>query len=184
MKLVQKCSFRIYRILRFRHRIYGKIGKKNRFTSGVIINELANIGNYNYFGNNSIITNAIIGNYCSIAPDAKIGLANHSIDYFTTYNKISRDLNEHSMFDKPAIIENDVWIGANVVIMQGVTIGNGAVIGANAVVTKDIPPYGIAVGSPAKVIRYRFDKESIEKISTTKWWNSNIKEAKAILKKL
>ena len=68
-------------------------------------------------------------------------------------------------------IENDVWIGLNVVIMDGITIGDGAVIGSGAVVTRDIPPYAVAVGIPARVIRYRFDPETIERLLKTRWWD-------------
>lgn len=68
------------------------------------------------------------------------------------------------------IIGNDVWIGVGSIIRRGVTIGNGAVIGANSFVNKDVPPYAFAVGSPARVIKYRFKKEMIEKIEESCWW--------------
>ncbi|QHL89493.1 hypothetical protein GU926_17095 [Nibribacter ruber] len=69
------------------------------------------------------------------------------------------------------VIGNDVWIGAHSIVLSGVTIGNGAIIGANSVVTKDLPPYSIAVGTPAKVIKYRFEPEIIEKLQQIQWWN-------------
>ena len=74
------------------------------------------------------------------------------------------------------IIGNDVWTGRNVTIMGGVKIGTGAVIGANAVVAKDIPPYAIAVGNPARVIKYRFDEETIKKFLAVKWWNWDLEK--------
>lgn len=74
------------------------------------------------------------------------------------------------------VIGNDVWIGRNVMIMGGVKIGNGAVIGANAVVAKNIPPYAIAVGNPARVIKYRFDEETIKKMLAVKWWNWSLEK--------
>ena len=88
------------------------------------------------------------------------------------------------MLGEKAEIGNDVWLGANVVVMQGVKIGNGAVVGANAVVTKDIPPYAVAVGIPAKIIKYRFDDEKINQIQQSCWWNYDLDEAAKIVEKL
>ncbi|MBR1892541.1 MAG: CatB-related O-acetyltransferase [Lachnospiraceae bacterium] len=80
---------------------------------------------------------------------------------------------EHIFDEKKGEIRigNDVWIGNHVRIMDGVTIGNGAVVGTGAVVTKDLPPYSISVGVPAKVIKYRFDENTIEQLEKTKWWD-------------
>lgn len=184
MQLTKKAIFRLYRIITGKKGIYGKIKKHNQFTKGVFITEGAKIGSYNYFGPYTMVNNAIVGNYCSIAPNVKIGQANHSISYITTCQKISAELINHSLYKESAIIGNDVWCGANVVVMQGVRIGNGAVVGANAVVTKDIPDYGVAIGIPAKVIRYRFDPEIIKKISESRWFEYDLVEAKKIIELL
>ena len=72
---------------------------------------------------------------------------------------------------KKVTIGNDVWIGIKATIMPNITIGDGAVIGANAVVTKDVPPYAVVVGVPAKIIKYRFDEEIIKDLLELKWWN-------------
>lgn len=182
--IIKKVSFRIFRIITFRKGIYGKIGRGNRFTKSVFINECAQIGNYNYFGPYSMINNAIIGNYCSIAPNVKIGQGVHSIEYITTYQKISSKAIGHSLDKKPSVIGNDVWCGANVVIMQGVNIGDGAVIGANAVVTHDIPDYAVAVGVPAKVIKFRFSSEKIEAIKNSNWYKYDLNDVFEIIKSL
>lgn len=184
MKLLRKALFRMFRILTGKKGVYGDIGHNNRFTRGVFVVEDAKIGNYNYFGPYSMINNAIIGNYCSIAPNVKIGQGIHSMSYVTTYQKLSSELIGHSLNKEPAIIGSDVWCGANVVIMQGVKIGNGAVIGANAVVTSDIPEYAIAVGIPAKVVKYRFSKEVAELIGDSKWFNYDISVAKKMIEVL
>ncbi|MNI40841.1 Chloramphenicol acetyltransferase [compost metagenome] len=82
-------------------------------------------------------------------------------------------------YNQKIVIGNDVWIGANAVILPGVTLGDGAVIGAGAVVTKDVPPYAIVGGVPAKVIRYRFTPEEIEVLLRIKWWEWEIEEIKS-----
>ena len=95
------------------------------------------------------------------------------------YNNVSNFGLKYNFLNKPGDIlykgdinvGNDVWIGNNVIVMPGVTIGNGAVIGAGAVVTKDVPPYAIVGGNPAKVIKYRFTEKQIEKLLEIKWWN-------------
>ena len=77
----------------------------------------------------------------------------------------------HSGFDEPLTIGNDVWIAANVCVLRGLTVGDGAVIGAGSVVTKDIPPYAIVVGNPAHVVKYRFAEEVIPRVIALKWWD-------------
>lgn len=107
-----------------------------------------------------------IGAYCSIAMDNLFLLGGgHPLHYVTTYPfKNMLFDQEESLDDGDIIIKDDVWIGAQATIMSGVTIGQGAVIGAKALVTHDIPPYSIAVGIPAKVIKYRFDKKTIDEL--------------------
>lgn len=184
-KKLKKAIHRVIRIVLCKKGIYGTIqGKGNTFSKGVFIEEGACIGKNNYFGPYTMINHALIKNYCSIGPGVKIGQGMHSIDYITTYQKISGNLINHSLDKKPTIIGNDVWCGANVVILQGVEIGDGAVIGANAVVTKDIPPYAIAVGIPAKVIKFRFKEEQIKEIRNSKWYECDIEESKELIKNL
>lgn len=90
--------------------------------------------------------------------------------------------NRKEKIDKQFNVEigNDVWIGENVIILSGVTIGNGAVVAAGAVVTKDVPAYSIVAGVPAKILKYRFDKETCEKLEKTQWWNIPLSEMKHV----
>lgn len=125
-----------------------------------------------------------IGNFCSFAPNVVLlAHADHPTNLVTTYpfktlflNYLSESLdtdwtNKDATTKGPINIGNDVWVGQNVTILSGVNIGNGAIIGAGAVVTKSIPPYAIAVGNPAKVVKYRFENQIIDKLNETKWWN-------------
>ena len=112
----------------------------------------------------------IIGNYCSIAGEVVFVLdAEHNINTISTYPYKVKALNvqkyeAHSYGN--IVVEDDVWIGYRVLILSGVHIGQGAIVAAGAVVTKDVPPYAVVGGVPAKVIKYRFSKEMIEKLLT------------------
>lgn len=168
---------KIYNSIKYRGRITGVIGKGNYFRPNCLITSVAKIGNNNIFSDRVMISNADIGNYCSFGPDVKIAQSEHSINYITTYQKISKVNIGYSLLQKRTVINNDVWIGANSIVLQGVEIGNGVVIGANSVVTKNIPSYAIVVGSPAKIIKYRFNESIIKYIEKTEWWNLNLKDA-------
>jgi acetyltransferase-like isoleucine patch superfamily enzyme len=140
----------------------------------------SSIRSYSYVGRNSIIQNAAIGSFCSIANDVFVGLGTHPTDHFTTSPLFYRTRNTFGIrvvdedldFQeyKPIEIGHDVWIGARAVVMDGVRIGHGAVIAANAVVTKDVPPYAIVGGVPAKLIKYRFPPAKIERLLASEWW--------------
>lgn len=105
-------------------------------------------------------------------------MGGHNINYasiFPFYYREKSLFQNANTFDAPdspeTVIGNDVWIGNGVTILSGNTIGDGAVIGAGAVVSKDIPPYAIAVGNPIRIIKYRFDKETISKLIASQWWD-------------
>lgn len=120
-----------------------------------------------------------IGSFCTIAGNLQVFLGgNHRTDWFTTFpfghvyqNVFNRfDGKGHPSTNGDVIIDNDVWIGQNVTIMSGVHIGNGAVIACNSHVVKDVEPYTIVGGNPARLIRKRFSDEVIEILQTLKWW--------------
>ena len=118
-----------------------------------------------------------IGSFCSMADNIHIFLGgNHRSDWVTTYpfSYFIEEFNYikgHPSTNGDVIIGNDVWIGSNVTIMSGIQIGDGAVIGAKSVVTKDVEPYAIVAGNPARFKKYRFSKEQIEKLLEIKWWD-------------
>lgn len=145
-----------------------------------------------YIANNCTLK-ANIGRFCSIAPNVSYTNSMHpyTYPYVSTSPIFISNLGQNgevwlseSKFnefrnvekDVPVVIGNDVWIGQNVFIIGGVTIGDGAVVLAGAVVTKDVPPYAIVGGVPAKVIKYRYSQEDIDFLLATAWWNWPIDE--------
>lgn len=134
-------------------------------------------------------TEVKIGNYCCIAEDLKILLGgNHHYDWITTYpfgqmqEDIFGECSPHSPYSNGDVtIGNDVWIGAFVTIMSGITIGDGAVIAANSHVIKDVKPYELVGGNPAKHIKYRFSQEVIDLLLMFKWWELPEEEVKKLM---
>lgn len=182
--------------LRFRNSI---IDKSCKFNKNVIIHpkvhilENTTINNseiksYTYLGKNCNVQNATIGKFCSIANDVLIGLGNHPLDLFSTsplfyrkkntfkINLINDDL--HFQEYSPILIGNDVWIGSRCIILDGVIIGDGCVIAANSIVTKDVAPYSIIGGVPAKLIRYRFSDNKIDQLQNAQWWDMDLSSIK------
>jgi len=143
---------------------------------------------YVKFGRRSFVApkthlqNCTVGNFCSIGPEVRAGMGFHpSRDFVSTYPAFYRKENGgclnsfvgEDLFEDTEAIEigNDVWIGASVMILDGVRIGNGAIVAAGAVVNKDVPDYAIVGGVPAKLIRYRFDTKDIEFLMKLAWWD-------------
>lgn len=149
----------------------------NRFT--IIRN--SKIDDYTFIGPNSNVLNTSIGKYCSISKNVNLGAPIHPIHFFSTSPIFYRQKNgtgfswiDGQTFDdssRDIIIGNDVWIGLNVSIMGGITISDGAIIAAHSVVTKDVPPYAIYGGIPAKLIKYRFNTEIIANLLELEWWS-------------
>lgn len=142
------------------------------------------LGDYSYVGGDCKVMNSTIGKFCSIGPSVWIGgLPSHPLHCKSTfpgfYQKDSSfygvkpeyEYNEPEF--KQVKIGNDVWIGARAMIMDGVTVGDGAVIAAGAVVTKDVPPYAVVGGVPAKIIKYRFSEQKIQEMLDSQWWDDS-----------
>jgi acetyltransferase-like isoleucine patch superfamily enzyme len=150
------------------------------------------VHSYSYLGKNCLIQNATIGKFCSIANDVSIGLGNHPLDHFSTsplfyrrQNTFKIKLIENDLqFEEylPVSIGNDVWIGSRSIILDGIIIGNGSVIAANSVVTKDVAPYSVMGGVPAKLIKYRFSDKKIEELNYGKWWDMDLNKIKSDFK--
>ena len=140
------------------------------------------MGRYSYCGYDCKFDNVEIGAFCSISDHVFIGGAEHPIEWVSTSpvfqnTSHSGPKRRFAKIDVPivkkTIVGNDVWIGHGVSIKQGVTIGHGAVVGSNALVTKDIPPYAVVGGVPAKIIKYRFSNDLIAELLQSEWWNNS-----------
>ncbi len=132
------------------------------------------IGKYTYISQGCTIYASKIGSFCSIGSYIGINQARHPINNVSTHGffyKPQYGIVEHSNVGLQDVrIGHDVWIGFGSYVSGGVNIGTGAIIGAHSVVTKDVPPYAIAMGAPAVVKRYRFEQDIIQSILKTKWW--------------
>lgn len=144
-------------------------------SENVIVNDNVTIGKYSYINRNSSVENCIIGNYCSISSGVWICPYEHHIMTKSSHPFVSNSLSE---LRKQVVIGNDVLVSLNAIILSGVHIGDGAIIAAGAVVTKDVLPYSIVGGVPAKVIRKRFSDDEIISIRETLWWEKDIPEIK------
>jgi virginiamycin A acetyltransferase len=175
--------------------IYSKPVKETIFLKNFISNPNITVGDYTYYHDydhperfesqnvrNCYTVKLIIGRFCAIAVGTTFIMSNsnHAMDGFSTYPffifEEPLDLEKHvkSLPQKgDTVVGNDVWFGTNSVIMPGITIGDGAIIGAYAVVTKDVAPYEIVAGNPARLIRKRFSEDVIDELQAIAWWNWN-----------
>lgn len=158
-----------------------RLGRHVAIGERVILREVT-VGDYSYFERHGEAIYASVGKFCSIAANTRINALEHPLERVTTH-KITYRPNEYFKFlgvdqafrelrrAKHVTICNDVWIGHGAVVMPGVTVGDGAAVGANAVVTKDVAPYEIVAGAPARRIRMRFAPEIAARLSALAWWD-------------
>lgn len=158
-------------------------GKYNSLYDGASLGYVT-MGDFSYASTNSRITNAKIGKFVCIGPEVICGLGKHPSRNFVSVHPVFFSPNRQaqitfatqSHFEEivPIQIGNDVWIGARALVLDGVNIGDGAIVGAGAVVTRDVPPYAIVGGVPAKILRYRFEPDEIDFLLASKWWDRDI----------
>jgi virginiamycin A acetyltransferase len=150
---------------------------------GTRISQDSQIGEFTYIGKNCSITKATIGRYCSIADNVTIGAGEHYLDRVST-SSLFYDSPYDELTQRDCIIGNDVWIGVDSIIRRGVKIGNGAVIGANSFVNVNVPDFAIVVGSPSKILKYRFNQHEVSLINNSQWWAFSHDEARAKISEL
>lgn len=195
MRLALSGSRNIYNQLRFAEANIDhgcSINAKCALHPKVHILEMCTLNNvviecYSYVGKHALLQNVHIGRYCSIANDVTIGLGSHPTHLFSTSPLFYRRRNTFNLpivdqdfeFDEYKKIEigHDVWIGAGATIVDGLTVGTGAIVAAGSVVTKDVPPYAIVGGVPARIIKFRFEEEKIAELLSSKWWLLEPKQA-------
>lgn len=164
------------------HVYNSNFGKNNWIgKNSAIIN--SSLGDFSYVGNATFVQFATIGKFCSIGPNVRIAPGKHPTSMFvsthpSTFNNQSNLVKNYVKENKfknyePVEIGNDVWIGVNSVIVDGITIGNGAIVAANSVVVKNVGAYEIVGGNPAKFIKKRFDEEQIRYLQDFKWWEKD-----------
>ncbi|MGZ0655528.1 xenobiotic acyltransferase family protein [Coraliomargarita sp. W4R72] len=154
----------------------------NSLGSRVHLNRVS-LGLYSYIARDSILKDISIGKFCSIGPNVRNQLGNHPTQVFVSTHPAFYSPDsppgtfvEEEYFDEfgeDVRVGNDVWIGADSLLMDGITIGDGAIIAARSVVTQDVPPYAIVGGTPAKMIRFRFDEETIDCMQKLNWWDQD-----------
>lgn len=158
--------------------------KKVNNKTGLFVPKIKHIGKHSYSSHDLYIKDPkriTIGSFVSIGANVRIGHGTHPMNYLTTspylyldwldYKTKQTPSHNEYMIMQPIYIGNDVWIGDKVWIKNGITVGDGAIIGACSVVTHDIPPYAIAIGNPAKILKYRFSEEIISDLLELKWWD-------------
>lgn len=178
----------LYKLKRLVLRLFGQssfISRRAKFIRSTHGNDVqvaqyahvvnSKLNSFTSVGRNATIINAELGKFCSISWNVTIGATSHHTSYPSThafpYVESFGFSKRNELIVVSTNLGNDVWIGANAIVLPGVRIGNGAVIGAGAVVTKDVPPFAICVGVPARVVKFRFGPELIEQIENLKWWD-------------
>ncbi len=152
-------------------------GRNCEVQQGAGIDATSQIGGYTYIGFHSFVMRSVVGRYCSIANNVSIGPGEHNLAAISTSGHFAENTFE-SCTARPCVVGSDVWIANNCVVRRGVTMGHGSVLGANSFLNRDLPPYAISAGAPARIVRYRFTEAQIAVLLESKWWELELEAAR------
>lgn len=178
--MIRKIEYYVSKLIKklnFKATLNSNVHRTSKVSAGCHLVSVE-IGKYSDIGYDCVIINTKIGSFCSFASNIVVGGANHTVNWVSTQpvfnaNKdhLPKKFSKHKFnLNVQTIIGNDVWIGNNVLIKGGVNVGDGAIIGMGSVVTKNVPPYEIWAGNPAKFIKNRFESEISNHLLKLKWW--------------
>jgi acetyltransferase-like isoleucine patch superfamily enzyme len=191
-KLMSANKHKFLKIMDMAILINVNFGKYNTFyENSLCVN--TKIDDFVYIGPHTQVKYASIGKFCSIGPHVKIGLGMHPTKFTSTFpaffsirKQCQITFRDKNYFEELGNVDigNDVWIGANALVIDGISIGDGAIVAAGAMVTKNVPPYAIVGGVPAKIIKYRFERNIIDELLASKWWDKDINWLQKMAKKM
>ncbi len=178
VSMLERLLYKALKKLRFRAVHLSSVHPTSKLESGTLFYH-STMGRHSFCGYDCDIQHSDIGEFTSIANRVVIGGGHHPMDwvgmspvFYAGRDSVKAKFSEHARQPvKRIVIGHDVWIGHSAIVLPGVEVGNGAVIGAGAIVTKSVPPYAIVAGNPARVLRYRFDEETVQRLKAIKWWS-------------
>lgn len=149
-----------------------RLGPDVGIAKNVVVNAGVEIGRSSYVNSGAALFSGKVGSYCSIAHLVQVGPEEHPLSHFSTSPSTYGGGGPDEL-GRPPVIGSDVWLGSGAIVLQGVTVGHGAVVAAGAVVTKDVPPYAIVAGVPAKLVRHRFEPAVVDALLATRWFDDD-----------
>ena len=174
---MERLLYKLLKKLRFRAVQSGSVHPTSKIESGTLFYHSA-MERHSFCGYDCDIQHADIGGFTSIANRVVIGGGRHPMEwvgmspvFYAGRDSVKAKFSEHVREPvRRVVIGHDVWVGHSAILLPGVHVGNGAVVGAGAVVTKSVPPYAIVAGNPARVLRHRFDEETVRRLEAIRWW--------------
>lgn len=174
----ERLVYKVFKKLRLRAVHAASVHPTSKLESGTLFYH-STMDRHSFAGYDCDIQHADIGAFTSIANRVVIGGGRHPMEwvgmspvFYAGRDSVKAKFSEHLRHPvKRVVIGHDVWIGHSAMVLPGVVVGNGAVIGAGAIVTKPVPPYAVVAGNPARLLRYRFDEETVQRFESIKWWS-------------